>query len=363
MAFTLHHRTSPLVIAGPCSAETQEQMRASCLPLADIPSVNLIRAGIWKPRTRPDSFEGVGEQGLPWLKEVGEATGLPVCTEVANAHHVEACLKHDIDVLWIGARTTVNPFSVQTIADALQGVDIAVLVKNPINPDIKLWLGAVERIEAAGIQKVGAIHRGFSYYGESIYRNQPRWELAIAFRAARPDLPLICDPSHMAGRRDLLEDLSSHALDLGLDGLMIESHCNPDEAWSDASQQITPYTLGLLLDRVLHRTPNPIAASDPSLSGLRSKIDGLDEEIITLLARRLATAQEIGEYKAGADLEILQPARWREILETRTELAEKLGVDPAFILDYLDLMHKQSIALQKSVFKAQGKSDSEGIPW
>lgn len=339
----------PFVIAGPCSAETQDQLFKSTETLGELDSVDLIRAGIWKPRTRPDNFEGVGEQGLAWLREAGDRAGKPVCTEVANSKHVEMCLKAGIDVLWIGARTTVNPFSVQDIADALKGVDIPVLIKNPINPDIGLWLGAVERIQSAGINTVGAIHRGFSYYGKSNYRNQPRWELAIAFQAAAPEIPLICDPSHIAGRRDLLEDVSRTALDLGLDGLMIESHISPDTAWSDAAQQITPFTLRLLLDRLLHPTPDQEPSSDPRLLRLRAEVDEVDDEIVSLLARRLAIAGKIGAHKAALGMDILQPQRWMEILETRSELAAKLGLDKQFILDYLDLMHKTSIATQEKV--------------
>lgn len=340
----------PFVIAGPCSAETHQQVLDSCLPLADVAAVRLLRAGIWKPRTRPDSFEGVGERGLDWLKEAGDRTGKPVCTEVANAKHVEACLKAGIDVLWIGARTTVNPFSVQAIADALRGVDIPVLIKNPINPDIKLWFGAIERVQAAGIRELAAIHRGFSYYGQSIYRNQPRWELAVSFRSAFPEIPLIADPSHITGRRDLLEDVSTKALDLGLDGLMIETHCNPEAAWSDAAQQITPYQLRLLLDRVLLRTEPNRDDHDAVLSGLRSEIDGVDEEILSLIARRLALAERIGWHKRAHDMPILQPERWQEILRTRTELGEKLNIEPELLTAYLELTHEASMARQHEIF-------------
>lgn len=350
----------PFVIAGPCSAETEEQLLKSTEPLADLESVDLIRAGIWKPRTRPDNFEGIGKPGLDWLRKAGDTVGKPVCTEVANSRHVELCLEAGIDVLWIGARTTVNPFSVQDIADALKGVDIPVLIKNPINPDIGLWLGAVERIQHAGIASVGAIHRGFSYYGKSNYRNQPRWELAIAFRSAAPDIPLICDPSHISGRRDLLEDVSRTALDLGLDGLMIESHISPDQAWSDAAQQITPFTLRLLLDRLLHPSPDATPSSDARLLRMRAEIDEVDDEIVSLLARRLAIAGNIGAHKTALGMDILQPQRWVEILETRSELASKLGLDKQFILDYLDLMHKQSIATQEKVVASKPEQNGSG---
>lgn len=362
--FRLKHLNTPLVIAGPCSAETREQTVETCAQVAAIPEVTLLRAGLWKPRTRPDSFEGVGREGLSWLNEVQRNTGKPVCTEVADASHVESCLEAGMDALWIGARTTVNPFSVQAIADALKGVDIPIFIKNPINPDVKLWIGAVERIRSAGIEEVGAIHRGFSYYGSSIYRNQPRWELALAFQAAMPDVLLLNDPSHISGKRALVEQVASRAMSLGFEGLMIESHIDPSQAWSDAAQQVTPQNLGPLLDRVLAHAGKPRPFSDATLSSLRSEMDGLDEEIISLLAQRMAMSERIGDHKATVDLEILQPERWQEILSTRSTLARQLGLSPEFILDLLDLIHEESIHRQENVFDKKGKTQTgSDIPW
>lgn len=362
--FRLSDLQRPLVISGPCSAETREQTLETCRQVAAVTDVSMLRAGIWKPRTRPDSFEGVGEEGLDWLIEARRETGKAICTEVANAAHVEACLKAGLDALWIGARTTVNPFSVQAIADALKGVDIPVFIKNPINPDIKLWIGAVERIRAAGVEEVGAIHRGFSYYGESLFRNQPRWELALAFQAALPEVKLLNDPSHISGKRSLLLDVATRAMQLGFDGLMIEAHIDPDQAWSDSAQQITPSRLRSLLEHALAHQGKPQAFSDATLSGLRSEMDGMDEEIISLLGRRMQMSERIGEHKADVDLEILQPERWQEILATRSALAERLGLSPEFMLDLLDLIHEESIRRQENIFDKKGKSQTgSDIPW
>ena len=341
---------SPGIISGPCSAETRDQVLKTAQLLAATGKVHVLRGGLWKPRTRPDSFEGVGEPGIAWMLEAREVTGLPIMTEVATAEHVELCLKHGFDMLWIGARTTVNPFSVQEIAEALRGVDIPVLVKNPINPDLQLWIGAMERLQRVGIQKMAAIHRGFSYHGQSIYRNQPMWELPIGLRAQFENLPIFCDPSHICGRRDLLAQVAQKALDLGVDGLMIESHIIPDEAWSDARQQITPDSLNELLSS-LHVRQAHFANSQEEhvLAALRSEIDKLDEEIIHLISERMKVTEKIGQHKREHNIMILQLERWKEIMSTRTMLAEKLGLTPEFVEKYLEQLHKESIRTQTRV--------------
>lgn len=338
------------IISGPCSAETRDQVLTTARQLAAGRKVHVLRAGLWKPRTRPDSFEGVGEAGIPWMVEAREETGLPIITEVATAEHVELCLKHGFDMLWIGARTTVNPFSVQEIAEALRGVDIPVLVKNPINPDLQLWIGAMERLQRAGIQKMAAIHRGFSYHGQSIYRNQPMWELPIALKAQFENLPIFCDPSHICGRRDLLAQVSQKALDLGMEGLMIESHITPDEAWSDARQQITPAVLDEMLASLHVRQAHFEDSREVNvLAALRSEIDKLDEEIIHLISQRMKVTEKIGQHKRDHNIMILQLERWKEIMSTRTMLAEKLGLTPEFVEKYLEQLHKESIRTQTRV--------------
>jgi len=351
------------IIAGPCSAESPEQLLASCKPLADNGQASMIRAGIWKPRTRPDSFEGMGKQALPWLKEVGLEIGLPVCTEVANPQHVEEALTENIDVLWVGARTTVNPFSVQAIADALKGVDIPVMVKNPINPDINLWVGAIERLRHAGLTELSAIHRGFSYYGQSEYRNKPMWELPIALKTWFPNVPLICDPSHICGRRDLIPRIAQRSMDLGFDGLMIEVHENPEVALSDAKQQLTPDAFHEMLNGLIIHTGD---LSDPVIADqlliLRSKIDDIDEEIIRLIGARMKVAEEIGDYKRKNDLTVLQLKRWKEILETRGDLASKLNLSPDFVSKYLEQIHKESIRKQTDVMDQKGAENDE-VMW
>lgn len=350
----------PHIIAGPCSAESPEQLLASCKPLADLGKVSMIRAGIWKPRTRPDSFEGMGKQALTWLKEVGVEIGLPVCTEVANPKHVEQALAANIDVLWVGARTTVNPFSVQAIADALKGVNIPVMVKNPINPDINLWVGAIERLRHAGLNQLSAVHRGFSFYGKSEYRNKPMWELAIALKTWFPELPLICDPSHICGRRDLIPAITQRSMDLGFDGLMIEVHENPDAALSDAKQQLTPDAFHDMLNSLVIRSGD---LSDPIIADqlliLRSKIDEIDDEIIRLIGARMDVAEEIGEYKRDKDITVLQLQRWKEILETRGQLAAKLNLSADFVEKYLEHIHKESIRKQTDVMDQKGAENDE----
>ena len=341
------------VIAGPCSAETPEQVMETALGVAQ-QGAKMLRAGIWKPRTRPNSFEGVGSPGLKWLKEAGDATGLPVCTEVANVKHVYEALRTGIDVLWLGARTTTNPFAVQEIADALEGVDIPVMVKNPVNPDIDLWIGAMERIEKAGITKIAAIHRGFSTYGPSKYRNAPHWEIPVELRRRLPDVPIICDPSHICGRRDLLAAISQEALDLNLDGLMIESHPNPDKALSDAKQQITPEVLGELLAGLIHREA---VSNDPiflhSLENFRDQIDEFDRKLIEVIAERMKVVRQIGEYKRDNNITILQTSRWNQIIDERMEQARSLGLGEAIMREILGQVHQESIRQQTEVMNNQ----------
>lgn len=345
----------PLIVAGPCSAETEEQLILSCKGAAE-QGAHLLRAGIWKPRTRPDSFEGVGEVGLAWLKNASRITGLPVCTEVANAAHVEAALRHGIDVLWIGARTTVNPFAVQEIADALRGTDIPVFVKNPVNPDLELWLGAIERLEKVGIQKIAAVHRGFSVYGVTAYRNSPQWEIPVEFKRRRPDLSVICDPSHICGRRETIPAVAQTALDLGFDGLMMEVHTNPDGAWSDALQQFTPEDFGAVLKDLTVRTAtsgNPLFLT--KLEELRRQIDALDFEMVEIFARRMEIAREIGEYKKENGVAILQMERWQEVFQTRSKRLKELGLTPQFSMDLLTAIHKESITQQENVINVSCK--------
>jgi chorismate mutase len=347
-----HIKDQPLIIAGPCSAETEEQVLETANRLKKTGKVDLLRAGIWKPRTSPGSFEGVGEKGLPWLVEAKNQTGIPTTVEVANAKHVELCLNFEIDVLWIGARTTVNPFAVQEIADALRGVDIPVMVKNPINPDLALWLGSVERIKKAGIKNIAAIHRGFSNLAEKYYRNRPQWQIAIEFMRQCPEIPIICDPSHICGRRDILKDVSQKALDLDYDGLMIESHITPDDAWSDAAQQITPEVLADMLDSLIVREDyQDNAPIQTQLEYLRKEIDNIDDELVDLLNNRMKVAREIGQYKKENNITILQSKRWNEIINRVRAKAEKFGLGDDFVLRYLHAIHDESINQQEQVMK------------
>jgi chorismate mutase len=340
----------PLIIAGPCSAETQEQVLAVAEKI-DKQKVNYFRAGIWKPRTRPGSFEGVGSIGLEWLKEVRSTYNQAVCTEVANARHVEECLKADIDLLWIGARTTTNPFAVQEIADALKGTDVEVLIKNPINPDLNLWRGAIERIQLAGITKIGAIHRGFSKYGQHKYRNEPQWQIPIELKRTNPELPIICDPSHMGGKREYITPLSQKAYDLSFNGLMIESHCTPDEAWSDAAQQVTPDVFNSILDTLVVSFVSPNSEAQKSLLELRNEIDELDTQMIETIKQRMQVIKKIGLYKKEHQMTILQAKRWTEILEKNTELAKRLDLDTIMIEEILESLHQSSINLQEKVIR------------
>jgi len=342
----------PILIAGPCSAETEEQVLETSQRLHKTGKVDILRAGIWKPRTRPNSFEGVGTKGLPWMQKAKELTGLPVTVEVAKASHVELCLEFGMDILWIGARTTVNPFAVQEIADALKGVDIPVLVKNPINPDLALWLGGVERLEKAGIKKLGAIHRGFSNAGEKIFRNRPQWQIPIDFKQERPDLPMINDPSHICGRRDLLASVSQKAMDLNFDGLMIESHITPDDAWSDAKQQITPEIYADIINNLVLRDYDP--ENNPQrteLEKLRKQINLIDDELISMLSSRMNVAREIGNYKKENNITILQSARWNQILDKYKQKAQSNQLSEEFITRFIKAVHDESINQQEDVFK------------
>ncbi|MGN7721535.1 chorismate mutase [Chitinophaga sp. 22620] len=340
----------PLIISGPCSAETEEQTLATALALAKTGKVDVLRAGIWKPRTRPGSFEGIGAKGLPWLQKAKELTGMPTTVEVATAKQVEDALHFGVDILWIGARTTVNPFSVQDVADALKGVKIPVLIKNPINPDLELWIGAVERIAKAGIEKIGLIHRGFSSYGNTEYRNAPMWHLAIELKRRHPELPMICDPSHISGRRDILQAVAQEAIDLDYDGLMLETHVDPDNAWSDAKQQITPEKFGEMLDNITWRHERTDQKDfNTALEKLRNQINGIDDEILLLLGNRMKIAEKIGQYKKDNNITILQTNRWNEILDRGIRAGEKLGLTKDFVLKYFDAVHLESINRQNKV--------------
>lgn len=346
--------TKPLIISGPCSAETEEQTVATAKQIAATGKVHALRAGIWKPRTRPGQYEGAGEEGLKWLVQAKKETGLPITTEVANAAHVEACLKAGVDFLWIGARTTVNPFSVQEVADALKGVDIPVLVKNPINPDVELWLGAFERLSRAGITTMAAIHRGFSSFEKGPFRNAPMWNLAIELKTKLPDLEMICDPSHISGNRELIALVSQKALDLDMSGLMIESHINPDAAWSDAKQQVTPAVLGKIIDGLVVRTVSSDNKTFKDTLGiLREQIDQLDDEIMQKMAARMKISEKIGQYKKENNVTILQVNRWEEIIQTRIHLAKAMGLDEGFMRDLLRLVHHESIQVQTKVMNKE----------
>jgi chorismate mutase len=339
----------PLVIAGPCSAETEEQVLKIAHELKDS-DVNYFRAGIWKPRTRPGMFEGVGEIGLRWLKKVKEETGMKTCTEVANAAHVKLAIDNDVDLLWIGARSTVSPFIMQEIADALQGTDKIVLVKNPVNPDLALWLGGIERLYTAGIKNLGAIHRGFSTYEKTKYRNIPEWQLAIEFQNKFPDLPLICDPSHITGNREMIFDVSQTALDLNFDGLMIETHFDPDNAWSDAAQQVTPTKLKQIMeDLKIRKVTNTEAAYQSSLDNLRAQINVADDQLIELLGKRMKVSAQIGALKKEKNVAVLQSKRWNEILGNMILEGESKGLSEEFVLKMFKAIHQESINHQEKV--------------
>ncbi|MHA7863740.1 chorismate mutase [Flagellimonas marinaquae] len=342
----------PLVVAGPCSAETEDQVLKIAHELKDT-DVSYYRAGIWKPRTRPGNFEGVGAIGLKWLQKVKEETGLKTATEVANRAHVDLALEHDVDLLWIGARSTVSPFIVQEIADALEGTDKIVLVKNPVNPDLSLWLGAVERLYSANIKKLGVIHRGFSTYEKTKYRNIPEWQLAIELQTKFPDLPIINDPSHITGKRDMIFDVSQTALDLNFDGLMIETHYDPDNAWSDAAQQVTPKTLvQIMKDLRIRKETDEEAEYNNSLSNLRAQIDVLDNQLIDLLGKRMKVSDGIGELKKQRNVAVLQSNRWNAILGNMILEGEQRGLSEEFILKMFKAIHQESINHQEKIINA-----------
>ncbi len=353
----------PLLIAGPCSAESEEQVLAAARGIAEEGRTKVLRAGIWKPRTRPGQFEGAGTKALAWLKRVKEQTGLLVMTEVATAEHVEACLKAGIDMLWIGARTTPNPFSVQDIADALTGVNIPVFVKNPINPDLQLWMGALERIERAGITRMAAIHRGFNWFERTPYRNSPMWEFPIRLKAAFPELELICDPSHIAGSPDKLGAIAQQALDIGFSGLMVEVHPDPPRAQSDAQQQITPNRYAELIGSLIFRQAHPSAKLTDRLQELRDVIDQLDEEIAQKLASRMDVAERIGDHKREHHVAILQPERWERIMRQQLRLGEDLGLSREFIQEFMDAIHRESIRRQSGTVELTDRDLRTGSPF
>ena len=344
--FNLNH---PLVIAGPCSAETEEQVLKIAHELKDT-DATVLRAGIWKPRTRPGNFEGVGALGLKWLQRAKQETGMLTATEVANKDHVKLALEHDIDILWIGARTTVSPFIIQEIADELNGTDKIVLVKNPVNPDLPLWLGAIERLYTSNIKKLGVIHRGFSTYEKTRYRNNPEWQIPIELQNRFPDLPLICDPSHIAGRRDIIFDICQTALDLNFDGLMVETHHEPDNAWSDAKQQITPKTLiQMMIDLKVRKETNTEVEYRNSLNTLRTQIDVVDHQLIDLLGKRMKIADKIGQLKKDKNVAILQTKRWNEILGKMILEGDERGLSEEFVLKMFKAIHQESINHQEKI--------------
>lgn len=343
----------PLIISGPCSAETEEQVIETATRLAKTGKVDVLRAGIWKPRTKPGMFEGNGIVALPWLAKAKQLTGLPITVEVATAKHVEDALKFGVDMLWIGARTTVNPFSVQEVADALRGVDIPVLIKNPINPDLELWSGGIERLQKVGVKQVGMIHRGFSSYGNTEFRNAPMWHLPIEMKRRYSDMPLICDPSHICGNRSMLQSVAQKSIDLDFDGLMLESHIDPDNAWSDAKQQVTPERLLELLDDLVWRYESTTEQEFISaLTTLREQINQVDDELLTLLGQRMKLSDKIGEYKKNNNITILQTNRWNDILERAFKKGDALGLTKEFITKYFDAVHLESIHHQNKVMNS-----------
>lgn len=332
----------PIVIAGPCSAESEEQVMTTAKQLAD-KGCRMFRAGVWKPRTKPGGFEGQGEAALPWLQNVKKTTGMLVATEVATPEHVELALKYSIDILWVGARTSANPFAMQALADSLKGVDVPVLVKNPVNPDLELWIGALERINQAGITRLAAIHRGFSSYDKKIYRNLPMWQIPIELRRRYPSLPILCDPSHIGGTRELIAPLCQQAMDLGFDGLIVESHCSPDNAWSDAKQQVTPDVLDYILSLLVIRDEK---VTTEGIHALRKQIDELDNQLIELLAKRMRVCREIGQYKKEHNMTVLQTSRYNEILDKRGAQGVLCGMSSEFIRSVFEEVHEESVRQQ-----------------
>lgn len=340
----------PMIIAGPCSAETEEQVMCTAKNLVQN-GIKMFRAGIWKPRTKPGGFEGVGIKGLSWMKRVKEETGMYICTEVATKTHVEAAIEADIDVLWIGARTSANPFAMQEIADALVGhEDKIVLVKNPVNPDIELWIGALQRIYNAGIRRLGAIHRGFSTYGKHLYRNLPQWHIPMELHRRIPNLPIICDPSHIGGKRELVASISQQAIDMGFEGLIIESHCDPDSALSDKSQQVTPDVLNYIINTLVPREKNQ---STENLNILRQQIDQLDNELIEVLNKRMRVCREIGQYKKEHRMQVVQIGRYDDILKSRIKLAEEMDMSGEFMKTVLQAIHEESVRQQIEIINGR----------
>ncbi len=332
----------PYVIAGPCSAETEEQVMTTAQQLAD-KGCHIFRAGVWKPRTKPGGFEGNGEKALPWMARVKKETGMLIATEVATPEHVELALKYGMDILWVGARTSANPFAMQALADSLKGVDVPVLVKNPVNPDLELWIGALERINQAGIKRLGAIHRGFSSYDKKIYRNLPMWQIPIELHRRIPTLPIFCDPSHIGGSRELVAPLCQQAMDLGFDGLIVESHCAPDCAWSDAKQQVTPDVLDYILGLLVVRDET---VTTEGITQLRKQIDELDNQLMDLLAKRMRVCREIGQYKREHNMTVLQTTRYNEILDKRGAQGSLCGMDSNFIKKVFEEIHEESVRQQ-----------------
>ena len=340
----------PMIIAGPCSAETEEQVMCTARNLAQN-GIKMFRAGIWKPRTKPGGFEGIGVEGLAWMKRVKEETGMYTCTEVATKAHVEAALEAGIDVLWIGARTSANPFAMQEIADALVGhEDKIVLVKNPVNPDIELWIGALQRIYNAGIRRLGAIHRGFSTYGKHLYRNLPQWHIPMELGRRIPNLPIICDPSHIGGKRELVAPISQQAIDMGFEGLIIESHCDPDSAWSDKSQQVTPDVLNYIINTLV---PREKSQSTENLNLLRQQIDQLDNDLIEVLNKRMRVCREIGQYKKEHRMQVVQIGRYDDILKSRIKLAEEMDMSGEFMKIVLQAIHEESVRQQIEIINGR----------
>lgn len=343
----------PLMIAGPCSAESEDQYLETARAIGEAGYAHVLRAGVWKPRTRPGSFEGIGEPALPWLQKAKAETGLKTAIEVATPAHVELALKYDVDILWLGARTTVNPFNVQALADSLKGVDVPVLIKNPINPDLALWIGAFERIAGAGIKKLGAIHRGFSNANETKYRNSPMWQIAVQFKSMFPDVPMIGDPSHIAGKRDLLHEITQRSMDLNYDGLIIESHRNPDEAWSDAAQQLTPAALGDMLSKIEYRNESYGVDFKEDLDRLRSRLDNLDRELLEVIASRMSVVEQLGEYKRDNNVAVLQLDRWNQVHDSRSKWGDSLNLYPETVEELFKLIHMESIRKQTEVMNQQ----------
>jgi chorismate mutase len=347
--------TRPFVISGPCSAESEEQVLSTAHKLSAL-GIKVFRAGIWKPRTRPNAFEGVGTKGLVWLKKVKEETGMLTAVEVANVKHVYEAIKYGVDILWIGARTTANPFAVQEIADSLQGMDIPVLVKNPVNPDIELWIGALERLNQAGIKKLASIHRGFSTFEKTGFRNNPQWQIPIEIKRRLPDLPIITDPSHICGNREGLYEVCQEAMDLNFEGLIIESHIDPDHALSDAQQQITPDELNHLLQRLIIRKPNIENGISLTIGELRAQIDDLDDKIIDIFEKRMLISEDIGKYKKQYGISIFQSKRWDEILNRRLQMGEEKGLSNGFIQKIFTAIHEESIEHQNRIMNVGPES-------